>query len=168
MESQTARHVKSRRIAPTVANMNNAILIIAHAPLASALRQCVLHVFPDCGDQVRVFDVQPHVPPEETLLGARQAMNFLDVTGVLVLTDIFGATPCNVAQKLVDGVGSRLVTGVNLPMLFRAVTYCQESLESMVTRALAGGTQGVMSVSVTAPQNQQRKTNDQDRHDHQQ
>lgn len=166
MESRAARQV--RTYCAKVVIMNNAILIIAHAPLASALRQCALHVFPDCADQVGVFDVQPNVQPEETLAGAREAMNLLDATGVLVLTDIFGATPCNVAQKLVDGVGSRLVTGVNLPMLLRAVTYRQEAIESMVTRALAGGTQGVMSISVTAPQNQQRKTNDQDRYDHQQ
>jgi PTS system mannose-specific IIA component len=148
--------------------MNNGILIIAHAPLASALRQCVLHVFPDSADKVAVFDVQPNVPPEETLAGARQAMALLNATHVLVLTDIFGATPCNVAQKLVDGRASRLVAGVNLPMLLRAVTYREEALESMVTRALAGGTQGVMSISDTAPQNQQRKTNDQDHHNHQQ
>jgi mannose PTS system EIIA component len=148
--------------------MTNGILIIAHAPLASALRQCVLHVFPDAADAVGVFDVQPNVPPEETLAGARQAMTLLNASQVLVLTDVFGATPCNVAQKLVDGVGSKLVAGVNLPMLLRAVTYLVEPLESLVTRSLAGGTQGVMSVSVTAPQNQLRKTNDQDDHDHQQ
>lgn len=148
--------------------MTIGILIIAHAPLASALRQCVLHVFPDGADAVGAFDVQPNVPPEETLAGARQALALLGASQVLVLTDVFGATPCNVAQKLVDGVGSKLVTGVNLPMLLRAVTYRQESLESLVTRSLAGGTQGVMSVAVTAPQNQQRKTNDQDHHDHQQ
>lgn len=148
--------------------MNNGILIIAHAPLASALRQCVLHVFPDGADTLGVFDVQPNVPPEESLAGARQAMALLNASQVLVLTDVFGATPCNVAQKLVDGVGSRLVTGVNLPMLLRAMTYRQEPLESLVTRSLAGGTQGVMSVAVTAPQNQQRKTHDQDHYDHQQ
>ena len=148
--------------------MNNGIFIIAHAPLASALRQCVLHVFPDGGDQVGVFDVLATASPEETLVGARQAMALLNVTGVLVVTDIFGATPCNVAQKLVDGVDSRLVAGVNLTMLLRAFNYRQEALESMVTRALTGGTQGVMSISVTALQNQQRNTNDQDDHDHQQ
>ena len=148
--------------------MNNGILIIAHAPLASALRQCVLHVFPDGADAVGVFDVQPNVSPDESLAGARQAMALLKASNVLVLTDVFGATPCNVAQKLVDGVGSKLVAGVNLPMLLRAVTYRHEPLESLVTRSLAGGTQGVMSVAVTAPQNQQRKTNDQDEHDHQQ
>jgi PTS system mannose-specific IIA component len=148
--------------------MKNGILIIAHAPLASALRQCVLHVFPDSADKVGVFDVQPHVPPEETLAGARQAMALLNAKEVLVLTDILGATPCNVAQKLIDGISSRMVAGVNLPMLLRAVTYSHEALESMVTRAMAGGTQGVISISAMAPQNQLRKTNDQDDHDHQQ
>ena len=88
---------------------------------------------------------------------------------MLVLTDIFGATPCNVAQKLVDGVKSRLITGVNLPMLLRAVSYRHEPLEALVSRAVIGGTPGVMQVAVTAPQNQaRRKHSDQDNHDHQQ
>lgn len=148
--------------------MNNGILIIAHAPLASALRQCVLHVFPEGSDAVAVFDVQPNVPPEETLAGARQAMGLLHASQVLVLADVFGATPCNVAQKLVDGVNSKLIAGVNLPMLLRIVTYRHESMDALVARALAGGTQGVMQVAVTAPQNQVRKKNDQSIHDHQQ
>ena len=50
--------------------MNNGILIIAHAPLASALRQCVLHVFADAEPALVAFDVQPNMPPEETLAGA--------------------------------------------------------------------------------------------------
>ena len=49
----------------------NAILIIAHAPLAHALRQCALHVFPDCGALVAAIDVQPNLSPEETLATAR-------------------------------------------------------------------------------------------------
>ncbi|WP_296448112.1 PTS sugar transporter subunit IIA [Rhodoferax sp. UBA5149] len=148
--------------------MNNGILIIAHAPLASALRQCVLHVFPDGAVGVAAFDVQPNVPPEETLAGATQALALLDAPRTLVLTDMFGATPCNVAQKLVDGVNTKLIAGVNLPMLLRAVTYRRESLDALVARALAGGTQGVMQVATTAPQNQVRKKNDQNNHDHQQ
>src|SRR6478609_5435902 len=150
----------------------NAILIIAHAPLAHALRQCALHVFPDCATHLAAIDVQPNLPPEETLATARIAMEQLahvpQVTGVLVLADIFGATPSNVAQKLADGVKSRLVTGVNLPMLLRSVSYRAESLDALVSRAVIGGTQGVMQVAITAPQNQARRTNDQDKHDHQQ
>ena len=150
----------------------NAILIIAHAPLAHALRQCALHVFPDCGAHVAAIDVQPNMPPEETLATARIAIDQLmrsgTLAGVLVLTDIFGATPSNVAQKLVDGVKSRLITGVNLPMLLRSVSYRNEPLEALVSRAVIGGTQGVMQVAITAPQNQPRREHDQDNYDDQQ
>jgi PTS system mannose-specific IIA component len=150
----------------------NAILLIAHAPLANALRQCALHVFPDCGSTVMAIDVQPNLSPEETLAAARIALDQLtqprQIKGVLVLTDIFGATPSNVAQKLVDGITSRLITGVNLPMLLRAVSYRHESLDTLVSRAVVGGTQGVMQVAITAPQNQPRRNHDQEEHDHQQ
>lgn len=150
----------------------NAILLIAHAPLANAMRQCALHVFPDCGAAVTAIDVQPNLSPDETLAAARIAMEQLtaagNVQGVLVLTDIFGATPSNVAQKLVDGVASRLITGVNLPMLLRSVSYRHEPLDTLVSRAVIGGTQGVMQVAITAPQNQPRRNHDQDHHDHQQ
>ena len=150
----------------------NAILLIGHAPLAHALRQCALHVFPDCGAHLAAIDVQPNLSPDETLQTARIAMEQLaqpgNIKGVLVLTDIFGATPSNVAQKLVDGVNSRLITGVNLPMLLRAVSYRHEPLDALVSRAVIGGTQGVMQVAVTAPQNQQKPKHDQDYRDHQQ
>lgn len=144
------------------------ILIIAHAPLAHALRQCALHVFPDCERSVQALDVQPHVSPEETFASARIKMAQLGGGPILVLADVFGATPCNVAQRLVDGVRSRLVAGVNLPMLLRTVSYRHEPLEALVSRALVGGTQGVMQVAITAPQNQARKRNDQSHDAHQQ
>ena len=150
----------------------NAILLIAHAPLANALRQCALHVFPDCGGHLAAIDVQPNLSPDETLGAARIALDQLgrlpQIKGVLVLADIFGATPSNVAQKLVDGVSSRLITGVNLPMLLRSVSYRHESLDTLVSRAVVGGTQGVMQVAITAPQNQPRRNHDQEEHDHQQ
>jgi mannose PTS system EIIA component len=146
----------------------NGIFIMAHAPLASALRQCVLHVFPDNPAGVIALDVLPNMPPDESLAQARIMLSQLAVPQVLVLTDVFGATPCNIAQKLVDGVNSKLITGVNLPMLLRTVSYRSESLDALVSRALIGATQGVMQVAITAPQNQNRKTNDQDQYDHQQ
>lgn len=148
--------------------MSNGILIIAHAPLASALRQCVLHVFPDTGPELVALDVQAHVPADETRAAAAQALALMGTDHTLVLTDLFGATPCNVAQQVVDGVHARLVAGVNLPMLLRAVTYRREAPEILLARVLAGGAQGIMQVAVTAPQNQPRKQNDQIHHDHQQ
>jgi PTS system ascorbate-specific IIA component len=146
----------------------NGIFIIAHAPLASALRQCVLHVFPDNAPGVAALDVQPNMPPEETLAQARIMLAQLGTSHALVLADVFGATPCNVAQKLVDGVHSKLITGINLPMLLRTISYRHESLDALVARALIGATQGVMQVAITAPQNQVRRNHDQDQHEHQQ
>ena len=148
--------------------MNTGILIIAHAPLASALRQCVLHVFPDNAATVVACDITADQTLEEGLAGVRVAMAQLAEPQLLVLTDVFGATPCNVAQRIVDGSRSRLIAGVSLPMLLRAVTYRREPLDVLVARAMAGGTQGVMQVATTAPQNQARKKNDQDQNDHQQ
>jgi len=146
----------------------NGIFIIAHAPLASAFLRCVLHVFPDTAPGVAAFDVQPNMPPEETLAQAAMALEQLGTAQTLVLTDIFGATPCNVAQKLADGVNTKLVTGMNLPMLLRAVCYRAEPLDALVARALVGASQGVMQVAVTAPQNQIQRKHDQDPNDYQQ
>ena len=151
----------------------NSILLVAHAPLAYALRQCVLHVFPEAESAVAALDVQPQAAPEESLAAGRiliaQQLGRAPQAQVLVLTDVFGATPCNVAQKLIDGINSKLITGVNLPMLLRTVSYRHESLDALISRAMIGATQGVIQVAVTAPQNQARRaTHDQDHRDHQQ
>ena len=148
--------------------MHTGIFIIAHAPLASALRMGVLHVFPDVGQGILALDVPPHESPDITRETAQQLLAQLGTPNTLVLTDVFGATPCNIAQKVVDGLRSKLVAGVNLPMLLRMVNYRHEPLDVLVARALAGGTQSIMQVAVTAPQNQQRKNNDQQHHDHSQ
>ncbi|HUD32653.1 PTS sugar transporter subunit IIA [Variovorax sp. PvP013] len=150
----------------------NSILIIAHAPLANALRQCALHVFPESESTVFALDVLPNVSAEETLAVARITLEQMQRTPddkVLVLGDMFGATPCNVAHKLVDGVNSRLVAGVNLPMLIRVLSYRREPLHTLAERAVVGGGAGVMQVAVAAPQNQsKRKPSDKDHSDDQQ
>ena len=148
--------------------MSNSIFIIAHAPLANALRDCAMHVYPECAHEVIALDVMPQAQPEETLRLANLALQNAPHDGLLVLTDIFGATPANVAQKLVAGSNAKLIAGVNLPMLFRSVCYRHEPLDALVARALTGGTQGVMQVAITAPQNQNRRIHDQNHNDHQQ
>ena len=148
--------------------MPTGILIVAHQPLASALRACVLHVFPDAGAMVRAVDIAPLAAPETSLTYARSVLQAMEPVHTLVLTDVFGATPCNVSQRLVDGLTTKLVAGVNLPMLLRTVNYCHESLDQLVTRAVAGGTQGVMQVAISAPQNQSKVAHDYRNNDYQQ
>ena len=148
--------------------MNTGILIIAHAPLASALRACVLHVFPDTAAGVLALDVASESSTQTTQEQAMALLAQLGTPQTLVLTDVFGATPCNVAQRVVDGISARLVAGVNLPMLLRTINYRHEALDILVARAQAGGTQGIMQVAVTAPQNQARTPHDHSQHDHHQ
>ncbi len=148
--------------------MSNTIFIIAHAPLANALRDCAMHVYPECAHEVIALDVQPDAQPEETLRLANQALENVPLGGLLVLTDIFGATPANVAQKVVGSRRAKLIAGANVPMLFRAVSYRNESLDDLVARALAGGTQGVMQVAIAAPQTQTSRSYDHQKHHHQQ
>ena len=144
------------------------ILIVAHAPLASALRDCALHVFPECAAGVQALDIAPNASPEESLLLAKAAMARLNTAEVLLLSDVFGATPSNVAEKLNDGIDTRLLAGVNLPMLLRSVCYRHETLDALAARAQAGGAQGIMPVGSTTPQNQSGPRHASSYHDHQQ
>jgi len=125
----------------------NAVLLIAHAPLAHALRECALHVFADAGDDIGALDVDAHEPPEQTLARAQALRARWGERPVLVLSDVLGATPCNVAQRLADGERTQLLAGVNLPMLLRAITYRAEPLAAMAQRALDGGVRGVVAVA---------------------
>ena len=125
----------------------NAVLLIAHAPLAHALRECALHVFADAGDDIGALDVDAHEPPEQTLARAQALRARWGERPVLVLTDVLGATPCNVAQRLADGERAQVLAGVNLPMLLRAITYRAEPLAAMAQRALDGGVRGVVAVA---------------------
>ena len=129
--------------------MTTRILLIAHAPLAHALRECALHVLADSAMEVLTLDVLPEAAPEATLAAAQQMLYPEADRPTLVLIDVLGATPCNVAQRLVQasGCNARLVTGVNLPMLLRAISYSGEPLEVVAERAVVGGAQGVMQLT---------------------
>lgn len=134
------------------------LFIIAHAPLATALRVAAGHTFPDAMQAVEALDVTPQLTPDEIEGQARVLLDRLlvaqDGRGVLILTDVFGATPCNVAQRLADGLRVKIVTGVNVPMLWRTINYADEPLDMLVARALSGAVQGVLQVAPARPQNQ--------------
>ena len=146
------------------------LLIVAHTPLASALQAVARHVYPDCGRQLVALDVAPGATPEEVGARVRDALAAADGQEVLILVDVFGATPCNAAVAVADGVRSRVVAGVNVPMLWRTLCYADLSLDELVNRAVAGASQGVMHVSVPRRQNQSSlsTSHDQVQHHHQQ
>lgn len=148
------------------------ILLLAHAPLASALREVAAHVFPECGRGLEAMDVDATTAPEALEAELRSCVKAGEPGEVLILVDAFGATPCNAAMKVADGVQVRVVAGVNVPMLWRTLCYRTESLASLVDKAMAGAVQGVMHVAESRRQNQSTSvgslTNDQVQHSHQQ
>lgn len=145
------------------------LLIMAHSPLASALRGVAAHVFPDSLAQVRVLDVLPDWTAEQVEAEARALVRASGQAQTLILTDVFGATPCNVAQRLASAPEVRVVAGVNVPMLWRVLCYAQEPLDALVARAAAGGSQGVMPLGGQRPQNQSLPLNAHDsKHAHHQ
>jgi mannose PTS system EIIA component len=130
-----------------------AILLIAHQPLASALRAVAEHAFPGQCAGVHALDITPDSPDPEAAV--RSVFSALAGQDVLVLTDAFGATPSNLALKVAAGSPQvRVVSGVNVPMLWRTLGNAHCALDELVARAMAGATQGVMHVTTTPRQNQ--------------
>jgi PTS system ascorbate-specific IIA component len=136
------------------------VLIIAHAPLASALMAVAQHAYPDCAAQVQALDVQRDASAEQVEADARALLARREAADTLILTDVFGATPCRGATLLLADPRVRLVAGVNVPMLWRTLCYgTQEPLDALVARAVAGASQGAMPVTASPPQNQAPRPN---------
>lgn len=125
------------------------LFVIAHAPLATALRAVAQHTFPDCAARLFAFDVMPEMSAEEAEAGARALLDSLPHREWLILTDAFGATPCNAARRLLDAEGQRrLVSGVNVPMVWRALCYGSEPLAALVGLAAEGGKAGIVIADI--------------------
>jgi PTS system ascorbate-specific IIA component len=129
------------------------LIIVAHAPLASALRAVAAHAFPDNTAQVAAIDIAPDQAEPELLV--RKMLEAHANEDVLLLTDAFGATPCTACQRAVAGIPrTRVVAGVNVPMLWRTLGRLDLPLDELAQRALAGAVQGVMQANPTPRQNQ--------------
>lgn len=129
------------------------LLLIAHKPLGSALAEAARHVYCDV-PAMAVLDVIPDATVGLALARAEQLVEQLDTgEGVLILTDLFGATPANIAAALA-GPHVKVIAGVNLPMLLRAISYRAESLTIVAEKAASGGALGIINVGSAGPQRQ--------------
>ena len=127
------------------------IVIVVHTPLGGALLNCASHVLGKL-DDIAVHDVQPDDMPDDVApLVLADILRADHGDGVLVLTDLVGATPANIAKRAVadaqsQGVSCCVVAGLNTPMLLRAATNRNLSLADIREKALAGGMQGCLRV----------------------
>jgi len=128
------------------------ILIIAHGALGETLIQCAAHVIGSRPLRAQSIAVSGRGDPEALLAHARRAIAEVDDgAGVLVLTDMLGGTPSNVAARTVIPGHVEAVAGVNLPMLIRVLTYRGQSLESAALKAVSGGREGVSELDIRYP-----------------
>ena len=123
------------------------ILLVAHDRLGESLVDAVTHVLGARPPQFDVFPVAATDDPLALLPRARAAVAALDSgDGVAILSDIYGATPCNLAAKLAIAGKIEVIAGVSLPMLVRAFTYRTKGMDTFVKKAVSGGCEGVLHI----------------------
>lgn len=125
--------------------MSVGLLLITHHPLGADLLRVATGIFGTCPTRVEALEVENDAPCDLMLAQAEQMAGRLDAgDGVLVLTDIYGATPARLAGALLARRRHlRVLAGVNLPMVVRALNYAALELDVVTEKALAGGRDGV-------------------------
>ena len=123
------------------------LLVITHNNVGGALFDAAVSVLGDCPLPFEILPVAQNCDPEERFQKAQIYLKKLNKPGdgVLVITDMYGSTPSNIATKLAtDNV--TIITGVNLPMLIRIMNYPKLSLDKLSNKAVSGGQTGVIIV----------------------
>lgn len=123
------------------------ILLVTHGTLGEALIQCACHVLNKRPPGLMQLGLSSQDDPLDLLPTARQLLGLADMgKGVLVLTDIYGASPANLAHKLLEPGRVEGIAGVSLPMLLRVLTYRDRDMATLVSRAISGGCDGVIHI----------------------
>ena len=137
--------------------MSAGICIIAHEPLASAPKSCAQHIFSATGDthcnEIACFDVPNDVRTDEGEAKARKMIQSFNGKDVLIFTDVAGATPSNIAHRLLDMPNVRVISGINLPALITALSHINDSLGQLVTLSEGAAHGGISSSLGQMPSN---------------
>lgn len=125
--------------------MSVSLLIVAHAPLGQAVLDAAVGTLGRNPLNTGVLDVVRDVEPDIAMIQVQRLVEELDEgDGVLVLTDIYGSTPSNIACSLLQREHIRIVTGLNLPMLIRVMNYADLDLPALTDKAFSGGHDGIL------------------------
>ena len=124
--------------------MTVGVLIITHEHFGEAVLKNTLHILGMCPLKTRTLSIPFNADPDECLQEARDLVQSLNEgDGVLVLTDLYGATPSNIAHRLVQLEPVKIITGLNMPMMMRVMNYPTLTIEQLVDKAVSGGQEGV-------------------------
>ena len=123
------------------------ILLITHGELGKSLIECATHVLGDKPLFLESLSIENDCTHESMFEQISERINLLDQgDGVLILTDIFGATPCNIITKIIKPGKVSAIAGVNLSMLIRTISYRNESFDSLISKAIQGAQDGIIHI----------------------
>jgi PTS system mannose-specific IIA component len=126
--------------------MTVGLLIITHHPIGEAILQTAVETLGECPLPAKVLSVTRDKERDLQMQEAQRYADELDTgDGLLVLTDIFGSTPSNIACSLRHNKGVQVVAGLNLPMLIRVFNYPDLELGTLSEKALSGGMDGLIA-----------------------
>jgi PTS system ascorbate-specific IIA component len=129
--------------------MSVGILIISHDGIGPAILGTATLMLDDCPLQTKLLTTSRDCDPDQLTEDAIEQVEALDTgEGVLVLTDLYGSTPSNIAQKLTTQRHVQVVTGLNLSMLIRVFNYPQLTLEKLSEKAITGGKDGISKMAL--------------------
>jgi len=124
------------------------VLIVTHGEIGTSLLESTVQILGGRPPQTATLSVWRQDDPDDLVLRARELMEQIDAgDGVLILTDLFGATPGNVVSRLLEDGRVEGVSGVSLPMLLRVLTSRNGSIAAAVQRAVSGGTEGLVHMN---------------------
>lgn len=128
--------------------MSVGLLIISHSGIGPALLGTTTHMLNGCPLHARLLTASRESEPEDLMASALELLDILDEgEGVLVLTDLYGSTPSNIAKRLNEHHKVRIISGMNLPMMVRVLNYAQLDLDALAQKAVSGGRDGVFMVT---------------------
>lgn len=124
--------------------MSVALLLVTHKKIASSLIEVASSIVNDTPDNFACVEVPMDASPESMESVISDKLNQLDQTdGTLILTDMYGSTPSNIARKFAQRKNTRLVSGLNLPMLVKIMNYRDLPLAELSEKTLSGGKQSI-------------------------
>ncbi len=128
--------------------MSVGLLIISHDGIGPAILGTTSLMLGDCPLNAKLLMASRDCDPAELTEQATEYLQLLDSgDGVLVLTDLYGATPSNIAAQLIEQNNIRVIAGLNLSMLIRVLNYPELDLDSLAEKALSGGRDGVLAIN---------------------
>ena len=123
------------------------ILLITHGELGKSLIECATHVLGDKPNFLDSLTIENDCARENMVNVISKKIDLLDQgDGVLILTDIFGATPCNIITKIIEPGKVNAIAGVNLSMLIRSISYRHEPFDSLIAKAIEGAQDGIIHI----------------------